>query len=111
MKSIFLLLLLCCSCLCHVYAQVPANDSFKIVKEPIQKFYVGNGLDAAIFSTATIQRNNINGTTNSMGLLRFSGFLNVGFTFNLNLNRHFGVYTGIDIKNIGFIEHADGLIT
>jgi hypothetical protein len=35
-------------------------------------------------------------------------FLNAGFTFNWNLGRHFGIYTGIDVKNIGFIEKNAG---
>src|SRR5580698_7041218 len=65
MKSSFLLLLLCCSSFCALHAQPSATDSFKKVRQPIQRFYVGNGLDAAIFSSATIQHT-VNGiTTNS----------------------------------------------
>jgi hypothetical protein len=73
---------------------------------PIQKFFVGSALDGGIFSTATIQNTDAatNVTTSKNGTLRFSYILNFGFTFNFNLGRHFGLYTCIDIKNIGFIE-------
>ncbi len=97
-------------------AKAPATDtgSMKKVLPPIRKFYVGTSTDAGIFSTATIQKpgqgfNPATGyygtTTNSMGVVRFSYLINFGFTFNFNLARHFGVYTGADVKNIGFIEH------
>jgi|GEM_PF-528023 len=69
-------------------------------KVPIRKFYFGNELDGVIFSTALIDR----AGSNSLGTLRFTGFFHVGATYNYNFSKHQGIYTGIDIKNIGFIE-------
>lgn len=72
-------------------------------KAPIRKFYFGNSIDGAIFSTALIDR----AGTNSLGTLRFSGFLHIGATYNYNFNKHVGIYTGLDLKNIGVIEKFD----
>ena len=47
--------------------------------------------------------------TSTTGTLRFSYFLNIGVTFNFNLSRHFGLYTGVDLKNIGYIDKENGL--
>ncbi len=109
------ILFICCLFTSALYAKVPAFDSANTKKlPPIRKFYVGTNTDAGIFSTATIQKKeqliNPGGgynytTVNSMGIIRFSYIINFGFTFNFNLGRHFGLFTGVDLKNIGFIEH------
>ncbi len=125
MKKYILLNLLFIFCLTApiAYAQ-QASDSGSIKKqlEPIRKFYVGTAMDAGLFSSATIQKPgtpvlNPGGagytypTSNTLGTLRFSYLINFGFTFNFNLERHFGIYTGIDIKNIGFIEKSSSGVT
>jgi hypothetical protein len=114
-KCFLINLFILCFATSGLYAQKKTSDTSKIKKilPPIEKFYIGNSFDGAIFSTAFIQRTamvtNPNGTTstvtnNSLGTLRFTYFINFGLTFNYNFARHFGAYTGIDIKNIGFIE-------
>lgn len=72
-------------------------------KAPIGKAYWGNSLDGMIFSTALID----NAGNKSLGTLRFSMFLHLGATYNYNFGNAFGIYTGIDLKNIGFIEKFD----
>jgi len=125
MKKYLLLSLLCISSLTAsvAYAQ-QASDSGSAKKplQPIRKFYVGTATDAGMFSSATIQKPgtpvlNPGGggytypTSNTIGILRFSYIINFGFTFNFNLARHFGLYTGIDLKNIGFIEKNSSDVT
>ena len=121
-KSLLLSLLLISGIITSsTYAKMPASDSGSVkMRPPIRKFYIGTGTDAGIFSTAMIQKTAqvpnpgggyTNTTTNSMGILRFSYVINVGLTFNFNLSRHLGVYTGVDLKNIGFIEHANNSTT
>jgi len=98
-----------------------AQSEEVITKEPkhdhIEKFYVGSALDAGIFSTATIKQSTTNyyngqtSTTNSTGTIRFSYVINLGVTFNYNFGSHFGMYTGIDLKNVGFIEKYDDGVT
>ncbi|MFN4246564.1 MAG: hypothetical protein ACK4EY_02510 [Flavipsychrobacter sp.] len=74
---------------------------------PVKKFYMSNALDAAIFSSSSLQK----AGRSKLSTLRFSYILNFGFNFNYDFNKHFGVYTGIGIKNIGFIDKiADSTI-
>lgn len=74
-----------------------------IQKVPIGKRYFGNSLDGMIFSTAMIERNG----ANSLGTLRFTAFAHIGATINYNFSKGIGVYSGLDIKNIGLIEKFD----
>ena len=76
-----------------------------------RKFYFASSLDGGILSTAFISKTQNNITNNSTGTLRFSFILNTGFTYNLNFNKNIGMLTGIDIKNIGFIEKTGDLTT
>ena len=86
----------------------------KKLQKPFRKFFVGNDLDGAIVSSAFIKKTismqspPVTNTTNSMGIARLSAFLNTGLTFNWNPARYFGIFTGLDIKNIGFIEKNAG---
>jgi hypothetical protein len=117
-KHIFLSTLLATSLLSSsVFAQAPVKYSRYLMKAPsIRKFYVGSGLDALIFSTATIHHDantpGVNGTSpqsiNTLGTMRFTGFLNIGVTANFNVSPHFGIYTGLDLKNVGYIEQNNG---
>ncbi|MCW3124301.1 MAG: hypothetical protein JWQ38_3793 [Flavipsychrobacter sp.] len=99
-------------------AKKMTDSSVLKMREPIQKFYVGGATDGALFSMATINRTSspLIGTgagpasTNTMSRLRFSYVLNFGFSFNFNFGRHIGAFTGIDMKNIGFIENMNSTI-
>ncbi len=89
------------------FAKASSVDSLLNASHPhIQKYYLGGSLDAGIFSTATIKEPFGGNTT---GILRFSYVINYGFSFNFNLSKHFGVFTGIDLKNVGFIEKIGDL--
>jgi len=97
-----------------VSAKLAVVDTGKITKilPHIQKFYLGTAFDGAIFSSATIQETDAAGfTTNKLGIIRFTDVLNLGITFNYNFGRHLGMYIGIDVKNIGFIEKNAGAAT
>lgn len=119
-KNIFLVTLLAFSLLStSLFAQYkyPVRQPQYLKKAPtVRKFYVGSGLDAGIFSTATIHHDAntpaVNGTSaqsiNSLGILRFTYVVNLGVTFNFNLSPHLGIFTGVDIKNVGYIEQGNG---
>ncbi len=117
-KNIFLTTLLASSLLAtSSFAQYPVKHSKYLMKAPtIRKFYVGGGLDAGMFSTATIHHDAgmpwVNGVSaqnvNTLGIVRFSYMINAGFSFNFNFSPHVGLWTGVDIKNIGYIEQANG---
>ncbi|MCD6013626.1 MAG: outer rane beta-barrel protein [Flavipsychrobacter sp.] len=94
------------------------NKKFLVRHQDIRKFYVAGAMDGAIFSTAIIHHDG--GTTptgenmpnvNTMGIMRFTYFINGGFTFNFNFSPTVGLYTGVDIKNIGYIEQDNGWTT
>lgn len=74
-------------------------------KIPVRKFYLGNSLDAGIFSTSFVTKE---GASRQTTPLRFTMFLHLGYTFNYDFNKYSGVYTGVDLKNIGFIEKEGG---
>lgn len=58
-----------------------------------------------IFSAAAINNNGNEGGS----ILRFSPFFNSQNHINKDLNSAFGVFTGLNLRNVGFIyEHADG---
>jgi hypothetical protein len=93
---------------CQAYAQESdIAERIDIKPRPAKKFYSSNSLDACIFSTSTLQKPGVS----KLSTLRFSYILNFGFNFNYDFNKHFGVFTGIGIKNIGFIDKiADSTI-
>ena len=66
-----------------------------------KKFYVGNSLDGAIFSTSIMEKTN---APYELTTLRFTYFFNFGFNFHYDVSKNFGLFTGLGVKNIGFIE-------
>src|SRR4051812_43507930 len=68
----------------------------QIIPSPSHKWYWGNSLDAAIFSTSIFSRP---GKSDLLTTLRFSYVINFGFNFNYDFNKHIGAFTGIGIKN------------
>lgn len=74
-------------------------------RPPLDRFYIGNGLDGLMFSFANVNYPGFE----YFPVMRFSPFLNAGLTFNYNLTRNIGAFTGIDVKNIGFVVH-DGYV-
>jgi len=68
---------------------------------PPQKAYFSTGIDGYILSTTLKQRT---GESLNLSTPRFTGFVNIGVHINYDFSRHSGIYTGLGIKNIGFIE-------
>ncbi len=67
-------------------------------------YYTTNGCEAAMISSALINHSGNGGSDQQIGVPRLSMFLNIGITFNYNFTRHFGAYTGLQLKNTGFIQ-------
>jgi hypothetical protein len=122
-KRIFFASLMACSMMSVSSIAQPDtrdNSSKYLVRHPnIRKFYVAGALDGAIFSTATIHHDGVTydpsgsslPATNTMGTIRFTYLVNLGLTFNFNISPTVGIYTGIDMKNIGYIEQDNGYST
>jgi hypothetical protein len=65
------------------------------------KPYWSANLDGFILSTTVSSNAPKN---NSTGTPRFTGFFHIGTNLNYDLTKNFGIFTGVNIKNIGFIE-------
>jgi hypothetical protein len=78
------------------------HDSMKASMAPLPagRWYFGGNFDGAIFSTAVFERPGVRRATTPV---RFSA-VGIGTNFNYDFDEHFGIFTGIGIKNIGFIE-------
>jgi hypothetical protein len=70
----------------------------------IGKVYLTSGIDGNILSTAFLSRN---GGDAKMTTPRYTMFFHIGTNFHYNFNKTFGIFTGVGIKNIGFIEKFD----
>lgn len=87
-KKIVVLLVLAVLLQLRVHAQVSYKNT-----------YWGNTVEMT-FSSADISRP----TKNDFATLRVSNVMNIGITLNHDFGKAFGIYTGIGIRNIGFIE-------
>lgn len=72
-----------------------------------KKFYLSSSLDAAILSTSMhfglLPLNG--GISTTVGTPRFTYyFISPGLNVNFDFNKNVGVFTGIGLKNLGFIE-------
>lgn len=87
----------------------PADDMAPAFKNvTLKRWYVSNATEAGIFSTSFYTTPT---TNQQLSTLRFSYFLNIGLRFNYNYDEHFGIFTGLGIKNIGFIvKNGDSTI-
>lgn len=75
---------------------------------PTRRWYASNSFDGAIFSSAVFEKPGDN--RRLLPTVRFS-MLNIGYHFNYDFDEHFGFFTGLGIKNLGFIEKvADSTI-
>lgn len=64
--------------------------------------YWGSGLDGAIFSTSLYK--DAPGGDSKFTTLRFTYVVNLGMNYNYDFTNHFGLFTGLGIKNIGLIN-------
>lgn len=62
--------------------------------------YVTHGGDGPLLSFASMKNNG----EHLRNIPRFTMFLNIGSNFNKDFSRNFGVFTGINLKNIGLIS-------
>jgi hypothetical protein len=78
--------------------------SIKSIKV-LDRFHISTNNDGALFSLASSQN-----SQKDLSTIRLSLFLNYGFTINYDVKKCFSVFTGLGIKNIGFIEKTNDTI-
>ena len=89
MKTLICLAVFCLSFTVQIFSQSKANKS---------EAYVTTGGEL-IFSFANAEQNG-----NSLGsVVRFSPVFNLQVMVNQDLNKNFGVFTGLSVRNVGYI--------
>jgi hypothetical protein len=87
MKKLFLIILMISTASIYTFAQT------KTVKKEVKPYFTSGG--EWIFSTGTLQNNN--------NVVRFSPVINLQTLLNFDQSESFGWFTGINIRNVGFI--------
>lgn len=80
---------------CGTYVQAQQMD------RPAHKLYVSTGAEGFILSTTVQQKM---GEATHLSTPRFTGLVNIGLNVNFDFTKRAGIYAGLSIKNIGFIE-------
>jgi len=86
-----------------VSAHQPGDD--EVVFTP-KKLYLSNSYDGALF-TAMFDNGPLplnGGLPTSVNTVRFTWFLNTGFNLSYDFSSSVGIFTGLGLKNIGYIE-------
>lgn len=78
-----------------------SNTNAQMKSAPTKKPYFSTGIDGYILSTTLKQHS---GQSTTLSTPRFTGFVNVGVNLNYDFNKNVGLFTGLNVKNIGFIE-------
>jgi hypothetical protein len=87
MKNLFTFLLIISTAFTYTFAQT------KTVTKDVKPYFTSGG--EWIFSTGTLQNNN--------NVVRFSPVINLQTLLNFDQSESFGWFTGVNIRNVGFI--------
>jgi hypothetical protein len=79
-------------------AQTDTTDAVKLVRK---KLYWSSTFDMFVFSSSIMEKAP---ASSQLTTVRFTYFPNIGFNFNYDISKHVGLFTGINMKNIGFTE-------
>jgi len=99
MKLSFITKFLACALLSlGIIHKANAQSDMKKANKP----YFSTNMDGLILSTTVGSDAPI--SSNSLTTPRFTAFLHIGVNINYDFNNSVGIFTGLNIKNIGFIE-------
>jgi len=87
-----------------VLLAAPAFSFAQKKQTPTGKAYFSTGIDGYLLSTTLRQKA---GESMTFSTPRFTAFLHLGLNVNYDFNKNIGLFTGINVKNIGFIEKFD----
>lgn len=83
---------------CLLFFSKTSAQGMKQTESP--KIYPKIMIDNVLLQSSLFEKNN----TTKLSTLRLSYILNVGYHLHKDLNPHLGIYTGLHVKNLGFIE-------
>lgn len=72
-------------------------------KRPTQKVYLSTDFDIFLLSTSILEKT---GMDTKLTPVRFTAIPFLGLNANFDFSNRVGLYTGVNIKNIGFIEKS-----
>jgi hypothetical protein len=72
-------------------------------KRPTKKAYISTDFDIFLLSTSSLQKT---GSDGKLTPIRFTAIPFLGLNVNYDFGDNVGLYTGLNIKNIGFIEKS-----
>lgn len=78
-------------------------NNFTIKTYQPKRIYFGNGYDLATVSSAIVSKP---GTKTEFTPPRFTAIVNIGVNINYDLNRNLGFFSGVSLRNLGFIEYV-----
>ncbi|NDC39951.1 MAG: hypothetical protein EBZ77_00095 [Chitinophagia bacterium] len=84
-------------------AHPAAPDTTQAMNQP--RIYLTNSADAGIFSTSLLSYTNDNHSAR-FTTLRFSYLFNAGISAHYDISRTAGVFSGLHLQNLGFIEKS-----
>lgn len=100
MKKVFTTQFLTCALLSLGISNMAVAQSTQMKK--VNKPYFSTNIDGFILSTTINSKAPV--SNNSLTTPRFTAFFHIGFNLNYDFNNNVGIFTGVNIKNIGFIE-------
>ena len=77
-------------------------NSYKGYGQNEKRFYSSTSLEM-IFSFADVEVDSVNAST----VMRWAPVLNFQYIYNFDMNKNFGIFTGLDLRNLGFIWKND----
>lgn len=95
------LVLLCIGLYGTLHAQDNEQEDLSFARK---KFYASSDFDGAIFSTAF--KEDVPGGPGRVNTIRFT-YLNLGLHLNYDFSNTVGIFSGLSVKNIGFIEKSN----
>ncbi len=107
MKKIYAMALCATALATNVQAQDenPAKSMYFNKEGRIKEFYLTSGGDGMLFSLGKIQNVNNGVTKDDWSNVRFTWWLNIGEHVHYNFNNTVGLYSGLELRNIGYNFH------
>ncbi len=87
--------------ICGYTSALFAQEKAQTPERPARKVYLSTGMDGYILSTSYLKKSF---ASEKLTTPRFTGFFHIGVNVNYDFSKKAGLFAGVSIKNIGFIE-------
>jgi len=112
MRKIYAMALCAAAISTSAFAQDDNMPNLSFNKEgKVGQFYFTSGGDGMLFSLGKTQQVTNGVTTDDWSNVRFSWWLNIGEHVHYNFNNTIGLYSGLELRNIGYNFHEMRTVT